>query len=174
MPFSFRRDSETRPSQKSCQMAPCFFKSIRTPNLAAFLIRHKLDAAHDLIVLQMTGSNRVTTGFRPFARPLKSQIRAGTHHRERGRALWQWPDRRHGSSLPHALPEICGATSIICRSACVPVRLPPKTQGTHRQSRDILLRSIHPYRPDRGSRTGPPRDESLLPSEVAIVNARTT
>ena len=31
MPFSFRRDSDTRPSQKSCQIAPCFLRSIRTP-----------------------------------------------------------------------------------------------------------------------------------------------
>src|SRR5580692_8634413 len=33
MPFSFRRDSETSPSQKSSQMAPCFLRSMRTPTL---------------------------------------------------------------------------------------------------------------------------------------------
>src|SRR5713101_8507286 len=36
MPFSFRRDSDTRPSQKSSHMAPCFFRSIRTPTLRPF------------------------------------------------------------------------------------------------------------------------------------------
>src|SRR5271165_6232170 len=36
MPFSFRRDSDTRPSQKSSQMAPCVFRSIRTPTLRPF------------------------------------------------------------------------------------------------------------------------------------------
>src|SRR5471030_205508 len=36
MPFSLRRDSEIRPSQKSSQMAPCFFRSIRTPTLRPF------------------------------------------------------------------------------------------------------------------------------------------
>src|SRR5579864_7792340 len=36
MPFSFRRDSDTRPSQKSCQMAPCFFRSMRTPTVRPF------------------------------------------------------------------------------------------------------------------------------------------
>src|SRR5438270_6041309 len=36
MPFSLRRDSDTRPSQKSSQIAPCFFRSIRTPTLRPF------------------------------------------------------------------------------------------------------------------------------------------
>src|SRR5260370_18674563 len=36
MPFSFRRDSDTRPSQKASQMAPCVFRSIRTPTLRPF------------------------------------------------------------------------------------------------------------------------------------------
>src|ERR1700730_8520922 len=36
MPFPFRRDSETRPSQKSCQMVPCFFRSMSTPTLRPF------------------------------------------------------------------------------------------------------------------------------------------
>src|ERR1022692_1563359 len=36
MAFSFRRDSDTRPSQKSSQTAPCFFRSIRTPTLRPF------------------------------------------------------------------------------------------------------------------------------------------
>src|ERR1035441_6182985 len=36
MAFSFRRDSDTRPSQKSSQTAPCFFRSMRTPTLRPF------------------------------------------------------------------------------------------------------------------------------------------
>src|SRR5580658_7443948 len=33
MAFSFRRDSEISPSENSSQMAPCFFRSMRTPTL---------------------------------------------------------------------------------------------------------------------------------------------
>src|ERR1022692_4590590 len=36
MPFSFRRDSEISPSEKSSQTAPCVFRSIRTPTLRPF------------------------------------------------------------------------------------------------------------------------------------------
>src|SRR5271165_3205509 len=36
MLFSFRRDSDTRPSQKSSQTARCFLRSIRTATLRPF------------------------------------------------------------------------------------------------------------------------------------------
>src|SRR5271165_969570 len=54
MPFSFRRDSDTRPSQKSSQMAPCFFRSIRTPTLRPFSSVTNWIPLMAFIVLQVT------------------------------------------------------------------------------------------------------------------------
>jgi hypothetical protein len=48
MAFSFLRDSEIRPSEKSSQTAPCFLKVDQNADLAALLIGDELDSGHTL------------------------------------------------------------------------------------------------------------------------------
>jgi hypothetical protein len=57
MPLSLRRDSATKPSQKSSQMARVF-QVDQDPDLAAPIVGGKLDTAHRSILAQVGMSAR--------------------------------------------------------------------------------------------------------------------
>src|SRR6266481_3299222 len=123
MPFSLRRDSETRPSQKSSQIARCFLRSISTAVLRPF--SSVTNWIPVILLLSLPKKYHPPTVPRPSA-PVKA---GGSLHR---------------SARPEEEPGLCSADTPVRVFAVIPPSarrrvtalhdhpLTPETSRTHR------------------------------------------